>query len=137
MPSNDKINGRESRSADPEVGRGRGRSTHDKSISGANHGWETTTADANLIGAASDDDGGDKGMKMKKKSRPKRDADAGSWRRRGWHFRSRRRGRQRLVGGVVRREERRENNWPDGDNVTAQGDDDENRKTENKILRSG
>ena len=77
-------------------------------------------------------------MKRKKKILLNGDANAENWRRRGCHFRSRRRGRQRLVGGVVRlEEERKENNWPDGGNVTAQGDDDENRKTENKILRSG
>ena len=58
-------------------------------------------ADANPIGAASDEDGGDKGMKRKKIRRLKNDADAGSRRRRGWHFRWRRRGRQRLVDGVV------------------------------------
>ena len=122
----------------PEVGRGRGRSTHDKSISGADDDWETTTADANLIGAASDDVGGDKGMKMKKKSRPKRDADAGSWRCRGWHFRSRRRGRKRLVDGVVRREEeKRDDNEPDEDDVMAQPVGNKIRKTENEIHRPG
>ena len=112
MPFNDNINGRESRLAKPEVGQGRGRPTHDKSISGADHGWETTNTDANLIGAASDEDGGDKGMKRKKI--------------------------RRQVDGVVQRgEERIKSNGPDEDDVTVQHVDDEVRKTEKEFHRPG
>ena len=77
-------------------------------------------------------------MKMKKKILLNGDANAENWRRRGCHFRSRRRGRQRLVDGVVRREEEKRNsNGPDAGDVTVQHVDDENRKAENEFHRPG
>ena len=77
-------------------------------------------------------------MKMKKKILLNGDANAENWRRRGCHFRSRRRGRQRLVDGVVRREEeKRKSNGPDAGDVTVQHADDENRKAENEFHRPG
>ena len=77
-------------------------------------------------------------MKMKKKILLNGDANAENWRRRGCHFRSRRRGRQRLVDGVVRREEEKRNsNGPDAGDVTVQHVDDENRKAEKAFHRPG
>ncbi len=79
---------------DPNVGWGRGWSAHNTSEFGGDHGRVPMSADANFIGEAFDEDGGDEGMKRKKKS--SRNADADEENRRGWHFWFRRRGRQRL-----------------------------------------
>ena len=60
-----------------------------------------TIIDANLVDASFEEDVGDEGMKRKKKSCMRNDADAEGRRHRGWHFRSSRRGRQRIEDGVV------------------------------------
>ena len=138
MSFNDHTNGRESRKVDPEISRGRGWSTRDTPKPGADHRRTPTSAHANLVGALSDEDDGDEGMKRKKKILFNGNANAESWRRRGRHFRSRRRGRQRLVDGVVRREEEKRNsNGPDAGDVTVQHVDDENRKAEKAFHRPG
>ena len=84
---------------DRNVGWGRGWLTHDTSEFGDGHGRVPMSADANFIGGAFDGDGGDEGMKRKKKS--SRIGDADEENRRGWHFRFRRRGRQRLGQNAV------------------------------------
>ena len=109
--------------------------TQDTSESGDDHGRVPMSADANFIGEASDEDGGDEGMKRKKKSSRIVDADEDN--RRGWHFRFRRCGRQRLGEGVARDELAEREDEPDGDDVTAQRVEAGCRKTENEIHRSG
>ena len=79
-----------------------------------------TIIDTNLADVAFEEDVGDEGMKRKKKGRMRDDADAENRRQRGWHFRSCRRGRQRIEDGVFRRPaEERENGKTEGDDLTA------------------
>ena len=79
-----------------------------------------TNIDANLANASFEEGVGDEGMKRKKQCRLRDDADEENRRQRGWHFRSCRRGRQRIEDGVFRRPaEERENGKTEGDDLTA------------------
>ena len=98
MLFDDSKDGRALLLADPNDGWGRGRSTQDTSEVVVDHGRVPSPSDANFAGASSDEDGGERGTKRKKKNSFKFDADE---RFRKWHFRSERRARQRLVVGVA------------------------------------
>ena len=80
MVFDDNKDGRAFLLADPNDGWGRGWLTHDTSEFGDDHGRVPMFADVNFIGEAFDEDGGDEGMKRKKKSSFKADAGKENWR---------------------------------------------------------